>query len=153
MGVQDDICLDSFCVDDSCSMLESKESVVHELLVEALAVGSRLDFPVVTDICECACGDVFEMMALVHLLALSLHEKYDRDLSKQLKVVTIMNELLFDPFARQLMIETPGLVISLEKLRKHSLSSSVGLAQEAVLILASEILKHLLCGQTWPYCC
>jgi len=127
-------------------MLETREFMVHKLLVKAFAVGSRVNFPVVTDICECACGDVFEMKALVQLLASSLQEKYDQDLSKQLKVVTVMNELLFDSFARQLMIETPGLVVSLEKLRKHCLSSSAGLGREAVIILASEILKHLLSG-------
>merc|ERR1719240_2598470 len=133
--------------------LETKDFATHELLVEVLAVGGRVDFPVVTEICERACGNAVEMLALVHLLASSLQETYDRDLSKQLKVVTVLHELLYDKLAQQVMIETPGLVVSLQKLRKHSLSSSAGLAREPVLILASEILKQLLSGQTWPYCC
>jgi len=133
--------------------LESKELAVHKLLSKALAVGGRVDFPLVTEICECACGDASEMMGIVHLLASSLQMKYDRDLSKHLKVVTVMHELLYNAFARKVMIETPGLVVSLQKLREHSLSSSAGLAGELVLLLASEILKHLLPGQTWPYCC
>jgi len=121
----------------------------HELLEQALAVGGRVDFPVVTEICERVCGNVMELRALMHILALSLQETYDPELSKQLKVVTVMHELLYDELAQQVMIETPGLVVSLQKLRKHSSNSSAGCARELVLILASEILRHLLSGKTW----
>merc|ERR1712007_96502 len=106
-------------------------------------------------ICERACGNVLQMMPLVHLFKSSLQEKYDPDLTKQLKVVTVMHELLYDALAQQVMIETPGLIMSLQNLRKHSLNSSDSPARELVLLLASEILQRLLSADMGPCwnCC
>jgi len=131
------------CFKQEHSKLASNGLSSHALLVEALATGGRVDFPTVTEICEHADGDVMQMMDLVRLLASSLQESYDPDLVKQLKVVTVLHELLHDAMAQRIMIETPELVMSLQRLREYSLSSSDGPAHELVVLLASEILKRL----------
>jgi len=121
----------------------------NELVVEALANGGRVDFPTITEICERAHGDVLQMVDLVHFLASSLQESNDLDSVKQLKLVTILHELLYDASALQTMIETPGLIMSLQKLRRCSLNSSDEPARELVLLFASEILKRMHLGEHW----
>jgi len=127
----------------------SKKNEAHRLLVEALAIGGRVDFPIVTEICEHANGDVLIMMDLVHILASPLQESYDPDLVKQLKAVTVLHELLYDALAQQIMIRKPGFVMSLQKLREHALNSSDAPARELVVLLSSDILRNLQTGEIW----
>jgi len=146
----------SFCCEEAHSQLVTcceeghlQLASANELVVEALAVGGLVDFPTVTEICERAQGDVLQMVELVHLLASSLQESTDPDLVTQLKVLTILHEMLYDALAVRVMIETPGLVKSLQKLRRYSLNSSDVPARELVLIFASEILKRMHLGELW----
>merc|ERR1719231_950890 len=125
-------------------MLPSKEPPARQLLADALAVGGRVDFPTVTEICEHAFGDELQMTALAQQLASALEGDHIQDIPKQLKAVTVAHELLYDGLAREVMLETPGLMLSLHKLRKYTPKKSDGPARELTRLLASEIVKHLL---------
>merc|ERR1719502_2435316 len=131
------------------NQLPSKEPAAQQLLADALAVGGRVDFATVTEICERAFGDELQMTALAQVLASALDVDHIQDIPKQLKAVTVAHELLYDELAREVMLETPGLILSLHKLRKYRPKNSDGPASELIRLLASEILKHLLSGLTY----
>lgn len=133
------------------------------LLSAALAEGRRLDFPVVTEICERVHGDASELTAVTRLLADTLRDG-GASASRRLKALTVAHELLYDERACGALAATPGL---LEVFAEESSSSGSwrpssrsgpaptpgrpasglecagGPAEETTALLAAELLRRL----------
>merc|ERR1712070_86512 len=103
---------------------------------------ARVDFPLVTEICERTQSDALELATLTCLLASVLGDSGD-DLSRQLKAVTVAHELLYDESARRSLAAAPGLVDSLRYLKVAASAIGGSPAAEGVYLLASETLRQL----------
>lgn len=129
-----------------------------DLLVGALGSGGHVDFPTVTEICEGVMGNDQEMAAVAHLLSAALQNEVGLPesslLSLQLKALTVAHELLYDADARKALIEAPGLLCAVKRLRlehlcqadsmqRETLRSVGGPAGECVRLLTSEICRSL----------
>lgn len=118
------------------------------LLSQALDPSCRIDFPIVTEICERATSTKSDLSAVVHLLG-SVLKDTSATMQRKLKALTVTHELLYDSSARQLLIAEPGLTESLSAV--HSiLTSSAGhsngapqIAAESACLLAAEIQRRL----------
>lgn len=73
-------------------------ATVGERLFEALAAGSTVDFPMVTEICERVAKEPREAPEAVRLLAQAFSERGSPP-RRKLKALTIANELMYDPRA------------------------------------------------------
>uniref|UniRef100_A0A7S1F7Z5 Uncharacterized protein n=1 Tax=Noctiluca scintillans TaxID=2966 RepID=A0A7S1F7Z5_NOCSC len=119
-----------------------RKGSASSLLVQALASGKSVDFPMVTDICELACNDQPQIDEVVEVLVAAMRQ--GNDLTRQLKAATVAHELLYDGCARRAMFETPGMLQTLADLRSCSAPFEDGPAEEAVRLLTSEVMKRLL---------
>lgn len=128
----------------------------QNLLLEALQTDGRVDFPTVTEICEGVADDAEEMDAVAQLLSRVLQQDAGEDslLSLHLKALTVAHELLYDVNARRALVEAPGLLAAVRRLRlKHLHESQIlprdalrtvgGPAAECVRLLTSEICHAL----------
>lgn len=120
------------------------------LLSQALDPSCRINFPIVTEICERATSNKSDLSAVVHLLG-SVLKDTDATMQRKLKALTVTHELLYDSSARHLLIAEPGLTESLSAVQS-SLSNSVGypngasqkdIAAESACLLAVEIQRRL----------
>jgi len=80
------------------SYADCSTASASSLLAEALAGARRVDFPLVTAICDRACGDDGELEDLVNLVAVALQGPAE-DMSPKLKALTVAHELLYDQCA------------------------------------------------------
>jgi hypothetical protein len=114
-----------------------------ELLAEALAGLRHMDFPMVTSICERACGDCQEMSDLVELVVASL-EKPDDDLAVILKALTVAHELLYDDNACLVLLDAPGFLQALQSTKLRAVTAAQpGPAAESVGLLSAELWRRL----------
>lgn len=123
----------------------SEAESARGLLAEVLTHRKRADFPVVTEICARLAGDEEETKAVVELLRTAL-TKTCSDISAHLKAVTVINELLYDDVARQMLAAEPGLLEAVSRLSNRAQSdhgSSEEVAVETMSVLALEIERQL----------
>jgi len=122
-----------------------KKVSAQRLLAQALAVDGRVDFPIVTEICERVSEDALQLAAVVRLLSSALQVGHTSDdLSRQVKALTIAHELLYDALARRAMFETPGLIAALRSLGMSTTADVEGPAAECVRLLTYEISERLI---------
>eukprot|EP00927_Polykrikos_kofoidii_P038391 TRINITY_DN32735_c0_g1_i1.p1 TRINITY_DN32735_c0_g1~~TRINITY_DN32735_c0_g1_i1.p1 ORF type:complete len:205 (+),score=25.45 TRINITY_DN32735_c0_g1_i1:79-615(+) len=119
-----------------------------ELLARALGRDGFMDFPTVTEICEHCCGDSSKLEAVAKMLTSALCNGLDDgDVSLCLKALTMAHELLYDPCACKVLVETPGFVeaceLSCEASPKGDKLSSWGPAVETARVLAWETKSRL----------
>ena len=81
------------------------------LLADALRPDRRLDFPLVTELCERATSDPSELAEVVDALSCILDES--AQLLQRLKALTVTNELMYDDAARQAFARKPGFLSAL----------------------------------------
>jgi len=117
----------------------------HSFLAKALASDGRVDFCTVTEICESAFGNALETAAVVKLLTTALHSESEdgADLPRQLKALTVANEMLYDALSRQAMLAEPGLVPALRNIRLSPAANQEGPAAECVRMLSTELIHRL----------
>ena len=109
------------------------------LLAQALQPHTRLDFPLVTEICERATSDAAELDQVVLTLEAALGSP---TLQTRLKVLTITNELLYDDVARQAFASKPAFQI-LQPFALEEGNVAMELAAANAGLLASEIARRL----------
>lgn len=120
------------------------------MLVAALSPAGRVDFPTVTEICECVLGSESQAEAVAKTLALALQQGVlAEDLSLQVKVLTVANELLYDANARRAMFNEPGFLRTLLDVRNSRAARVDGQAAECARLFAWEVSKRLL----KEFCC
>lgn len=130
----------------------AEASSAHGILAEALGHRRRVDFPTVTEICEGCVGNDKETALVVRLLSSSLQDK-SADTSRQLKALTVANELLYSEVARRALLSEPGLLETLRRLRSSSLSasgSSEKIAEGTARMLACELERRLILEKQLP---
>lgn len=103
-----------------------------------------MDFPTVTEICDCACGNAVESADVARLLAGALQGVSPDEMSRPLKALTVVHEMLYDQCARDALAEAPGFVSAVMHIHTVRPFRGTGPAAEAVQILAAEIFKRLL---------
>lgn len=112
------------------------------LLADALTPGKRLDFPLVTEICERATSDASELAQVAETLEAMLQSQH---LPTRLKVLTIANELLYDDSACQ-TLASKAAFLNVD-LAEHDPEEEPNMALELAAananILASEISRRL----------
>ncbi|CAE7649078.1 unnamed protein product [Symbiodinium sp. CCMP2592] len=116
------------------------------LLADALRPDTRLDFPLVTELCERATSDPAELAEVVDALSCILDESVQ--LQQRLKALTVTNELMYDDAARQAFAQKPGFSSAL----MHPISSipsdtcpsiAYDLAAANVQLLTTEIARRI----------
>jgi hypothetical protein len=127
-----------------------------DLLVRALGTDGRVDFPIVTEICEGVAADSEELCAVVEVLSAALQEdaRHLEQSSLRLKALTVIHELLYDAEACRAFIEMPSFVSAIQRLHrqhrrevalpnKDAASLAEGPAAECARLLTSEICRSL----------
>ena len=109
------------------------------LLAEALQPGKRLDFPLVTELCDRATSDQSELTQVAETLEVFLES---RDIPTRLKVLTIINELLYDDAARQAFASRETF-LRLGQASTDEANMALELAVCNANLLASEISRRL----------
>lgn len=131
-------------------------------VVEALDPQTRLDFPRVTDICEAAsrnpAGAEVALAVLVATLGKQELKAGDtRSITQDyIKVLTIVNELLYDSQLVEILRRTPGLKPAVERLRDFREGQHGDTNDENIRMLATEIEKGVFhatgkAGQPTPH--
>eukprot|EP00434_Breviolum_minutum_P013313 symbB.v1.2.011731.t1/scaffold699.1/size171451/8 len=108
-------------------------------LLRALAAGSHVDFPKVTEICDRVAKEPHEATEAVRLLAGAFAEKGPA--RRKLKALTIMNELLYNPRAVEELRQVFGVRDSLWKLQATSNSGLGDASDEQIRMFATEVEK------------
>ena len=88
------------------------------LLADALRPDRRLDFPLITELCERATSDPSELAEVVNMLSSLVEES--QELLQRFKALTITNELMYDDAARQAFArKTSFLAALMQPMRQH----------------------------------
>lgn len=117
--------------EDACSA----EMLVHRVLQPS----SNVDFPQITELCHLAESNSHDMAATVGLLGAVLCGPAGfRD---KLKVLTIMNEMLYSCEALAHLCDAPGLLSELADLRCARETGLGVAADESIRMLATEVQK------------
>lgn len=128
---------------NNSAWMRPHKNPAQRLLTQALAFDGRVDFPIVTEICECLSEDNLQLAGVIRLLASSLRVGHTtEDLKRQVKALTIAHELLHDALARRAMFETPGLIEALRSLGMSTTADDP--AAECIRLLSCEISQRLI---------
>lgn len=125
------------------------EQTVGEHLFNALAAGSNVDFPKVTEICERVAKEPQEAAEAVRLLAGAFAENGPP--RRKLKALTIMNELLYNPRAVEEMRRVVGVRDTLWKLQATSNSGLGDASDEQIRMFATEVEKKCFGNSGDPF--
>ena len=109
------------------------------LLSEVLKPGKRLDFPLVTELYDRATSDASELAQVADTMEALLDSP---DLPTRLKVLTIINELLYDDSARQ-VFASRGSFLRIGHASAEETNMALELAAANANLLASEISRRL----------
>lgn len=116
-------------------------------VVAALDPHTQLDFPLITEICDVAAQSPAEADVGISVLVATLGEQKvkagdARNITQDYyKVLTIINEMLYDDDLVQILRRTPGLTPALERLKAFSDGDIGEPVDENIRILANEIEK------------
>jgi len=109
------------------------------LALSALQPGSNVDFPRITELCHCAESNAHDMAVTVGLLVAVLCGP--AGFREKLKVLTILNEMLYSREALSCLCDAPSLLTALADLRTTRDTELGSAADESIRMLATEIQK------------
>lgn len=116
-------------------------------VVAALDPHTQLDFPTITEICDVAAQTPAEAEVGIAVLIATLGEQKiksgdARNITQDYyKVLTIINEMLYDEELVEILRRTPGLTPALERLKNFTGGDKGEPVDENIRILANEIEK------------
>lgn len=119
---------------------QGAEQTVGEHIFDALAAGSTVDFPKVTEICERVAKEPREATEAVRLLAGAFGDAAGPP-RRKLKALTIMNELLYNPRAVEEMRQVHAVRDTLWKLQATSNTGLGDASDEQIRMFATEVEK------------
>lgn len=129
---------------------EPAEPTIGERIFQALAAGSNVDFPTVTEICDRVAKEPREVPEAVRLLAGAFAEKGGLP-RRKLKALTIMNELLYDKRAEAELRQVHGVHDALWTLQTTSNSGLGPEADEQIRMFATEVEKKCFGASGDPF--
>ncbi|CAE7413868.1 MTMR2, partial [Symbiodinium microadriaticum] len=129
---------------------EPAEPTIGERIFQALAAGSNVDFPTVTEICDRVAKEPREVPEAVRLLAGAFAEKGGLP-RRKLKALTIMNELLYDKRAEAELRQVHGVRDALWTLQTTSNSGLGPEADEQIRMFATEVEKKCFGASGDPF--
>ncbi|CAE6950820.1 MTMR2 [Symbiodinium sp. CCMP2456] len=132
------------------TLAEMSELVRFQLALLALAAGSNVDFPTVTEICDRVAKEPREVPEAVRLLAGAFAEKGGLP-RRKLKALTIMNELLYDKRAEAELRQVHGVRDALWTLQTTSNSGLGPEADEQIRMFATEVEKKCFGASGDPF--
>eukprot|EP00927_Polykrikos_kofoidii_P054573 TRINITY_DN48983_c0_g1_i1.p1 TRINITY_DN48983_c0_g1~~TRINITY_DN48983_c0_g1_i1.p1 ORF type:complete len:325 (-),score=27.21 TRINITY_DN48983_c0_g1_i1:210-1184(-) len=125
---------------------EDKEPLIRQV-VRALDPEVCLDFPALTEICDAmaadpAGADVVAAVLVATLGHQALKPGDTRNITKDyLKVLTMINEMVYHDDVVKLLRHTPGLTLALERLKTFTEGDMGDVANDNIRMLATEIEK------------
>jgi len=125
---------------------EGVEPLLRQV-VRALDPSATIDHCVITNMCETVASDLAGTSACFSVLVAALEEQKLKlgdtrnVIQDYLKVLTIVNEMLYDRCIVALLREEPRLRANLQRLRRFSEGSMGSATDENIRILATEIEK------------
>lgn len=117
----------------------------HGKLECALAPGSNVDFPTITEICESLMARPSEASGAVEILFRALGPKSLP--RRRFKALTILNELVYDPNVALLVKRAPGSLSILQRLQTTRRSGLGESADEQIRMFSTELERRIFTTQ------
>lgn len=116
-------------------------------VVDALGPQARLDYPTLSNIYDAAAWDPSHAQLAMHVLVATLttgpsrHGDMRSPTQDYYKVLTILNEVMYEADVRDILQKTPGLRDALERLKRFSNGGMGKVVDENIRMLANEVSK------------
>jgi len=139
------------CFSEPLQSKTIKHVPLMQQVTKALDPMKCLDFPTLTDICEVAFEQPAETEGAIGVLVATLGDQSlkpgdMRNITQDyLKVLTIINEMMYDNRVVNILLRAPGLQLALHRLRDYRDGGTGDPTDENIRMLANEIEKAVFC--------